>query len=85
MVSVGPGLGTFVAVREELMRKLLEEFQAMIKVEMRAQQKARTEIGRYVDELAKEAATAAGRAGAHAQETASDGSGESAAANSDAA
>src|SRR5262249_62315955 len=59
MVSVGPTLGSLIQLREEVVDKLEQEYQKMIKVESAALERAKKEIGRYVDEFAKAAAESA--------------------------
>jgi hypothetical protein len=51
LVTIGPGLGTFSTVRDDLVKRLDQEYQTMIKVEKKALAKAQKGVESYVKEL----------------------------------
>ncbi len=63
LVTVGPLLGSFATVRDDLVSKLDQEYRSMTVVEAKALAKAKKGIERYVDEL-EEGAARAGAPGA---------------------
>ena len=55
MVTVGPGLGTFVQIGDHVITRLDERYKEIIDSEMSAFSRAKEEIRSYVEELTREA------------------------------
>jgi hypothetical protein len=70
MVTVGPGLGTFVQIGDHVITRLDERYKEIIDSEMSAFSRAKEEIRSYVEELTREAEEA--RTSASKSQTASE-------------